>query len=159
MNFEHSIGGLVCSGTVRLCEGRDLQRVLEIERSCFDEPYGSASFSYLLSSDPEGFLVLECDGRVVGYTIGQVRSGTGLVVSLAVDPGYRGGGLGESLLTELLKHFQQKLVRHVKLQVDVRNMFAIRVYEKLGFRVKKTLMGYYSSGRDAYLMTKNLDWS
>jgi len=159
MNSKHLIGGLVCRGAVRLCEGRDLQRVLEIERSCFDEPYGSASFSYLLSSDPEGFLVVECNGSVVGYAIGQVRAGTGLVVSLAVDPRHRGGGLGESLLRELLKHFQRKLVRYVKLQVGVRNMFAIRVYEKLGFKVKKTLKGYYSSGRDAYLMTKNLDWS
>lgn len=150
---------MVCRGAIRLCEGRDLERVVEIERSCFDEPYGFASFSYLLSSDPEGFLVAECDGRVVGYAIGQVRAGTGLIVSLAVDLGHRGGGLGENLLTELLKHFQRKHVKTVELQVDVRNMLAIRVYEKLGFRVEKTLRRYYSSGRDAYLMTKNLEWS
>lgn len=146
-------------GSMRLCERRDLETVLEIERSCFDEPYGFSTFSYLLGSDPNGFLVAERDGRVVGYAIGQIRMGTGLVVSLAVDPHHRGGGLGENLLRGVLEYFRRNHVKTVELQVNVHNSFAIKVYEKLGFRIKRTLRGYYSSGKDAYLMNKVLDQS
>mgnify|MGYP001031050181 CR=1 FL=1 len=150
---------MVWSCAVRLCERRDLEKVTEIERSCFDEPYDFSTFSYLLGADPEGFLVAECEGRVVGYAIGQLRSGRGLVISLAVDPRYRGGGVGESILKELLEHFQRKHVKSVELQVDVHNSYAIKLYEKMGFQVKKTMREYYSSGKDAYLMSKILDRS
>jgi len=147
------------SCAVRLCERQDLEKVAEIERSCFDEPYEFSTFSYLFSTDPQGFLVAECEGRVVGYAIGQLRSGRGLVISLAVDPAHRGGGVGESLLKELLEHFQRKHVKSVELQVDIHNSYAIKLYEKMGFQVKKTIREYYSSGKDAYLMSRILDRS
>lgn len=67
--------------------------------------------------------------------------------------------MGENLLRGVLEYFRRNHVKTVELQVNVHNSFAIKVYEKLGFRIKRTLRGYYSSGKDAYLMNKVLDQS
>ena len=54
---------------------------------------------YYLRRDPEASVVAEADGRVVGFMLGEVRSGefgleepTGWIEVLGVDPGIRGRG-------------------------------------------------------------------
>jgi ribosomal-protein-alanine N-acetyltransferase len=42
------------------------------------------------------------------------------------------------------------------LEVRVSNMPAISLYKKLGFKVTRTIHGYYSDGEDAYVMSKEL---
>jgi ribosomal-protein-alanine N-acetyltransferase len=46
--------------------------------------------------------------------------------------------------------------KEVYLEVRVSNTPAIRLYEKLGFKIVKVLEGYYSDGENAYLMAREL---
>src|SRR5688572_30082630 len=64
---------------------------------------------YYLRRDPEASVVAEVDGRVVGFMLGEVRSGefgleepTGWIEVLGVDPAYRGRSIGRLLAEEIL---------------------------------------------------------
>lgn len=80
---------------------------------------------YYLRRDPEGCLAAEADGRVVGFMLGEVRSGefgleepTGWIEVLGVDPDYRGRAVGRKLGEAMLDHFRQRGATSVRTLVD-----------------------------------------
>ncbi len=106
---------------------------------------------------PDLFLVAECCGRVIGYAVGIVEGNNeGHVVSIAVDPEFRGLGIGKALMRELERRFLGYDVSLIKLEVSVKNQVAINLYKSLGFKVVSRAPNYYPDGSDAYLMLKIL---
>ena len=82
--------------------------------------------------------VWEVDGCVVGnisilpYASNAHR--LHLVANVAVDPAFRGQGIGTALTIKALQFSRQTGVRKVWLQVKQENQVAIRMYQKLGFQ-------------------------
>ncbi|MEM2751144.1 MAG: GNAT family N-acetyltransferase, partial [Nitrososphaerales archaeon] len=83
---------------VRRCKWEDLNRVLEIERTSFNQPYDRNVFIYYLMNESERFLVAEVNNFVVGYIISSILNNVGLIISLAVDNKWRRKGIGKKLL-------------------------------------------------------------
>jgi len=84
---------------------------------------------YYMRRDPEGSVVAELDGEVVGFMLGEVRSGefgleepTGWIEVLGVDPDCRGHAVGRQLTDRLLDHFRRLGARTVRTLVDVAQM-------------------------------------
>jgi len=80
---------------------------------------------YYLRRDPEASLVAESDGRVVGFMLGEVRSGefgleepTGWIEVLGVDPDFRGQAVGRRLGDRMLEHFRERGAASVRTLVD-----------------------------------------
>lgn len=67
------------------------------------------------------------------------RSGMGAVQNVGILPGHRGRGVGTALLRKALHGFRQAGVHRVSLEVTAENVGAIRLYERLGFSVVKTV--------------------
>jgi ribosomal protein S18 acetylase RimI-like enzyme len=67
------------------------------------------------------------------------RSGLGAIQNLAVTPGHRGRGLGRALLLEALHGFRRAGLDRAGLEVTAQNDGAVRLYQRLGFRRRKTL--------------------
>jgi len=67
------------------------------------------------------------------------RSGLGSIQNLGILPGWRGRGLGETLLLQALHGFRQAGLGRAQLEVTAQNDAAIRLYRRLGFRRSKTL--------------------
>ena len=96
---------------------------------------------YYLRRDPEASVVAEADGRVVGFMLGEVRSGefgieepTGWVEHLGVDPGFRGKAVGLQMLDAMLEHFRRRGAKSVQTLVD-EEMGEIRsFFSALGFQ-------------------------
>lgn len=63
----------------------------------------------------------------------------GAIQNVGVVPFHRGQGLGAALLTAALIGFQQVGLRRAFLDVTAKNVGAIRLYQRLGFRRTKTL--------------------
>jgi ribosomal-protein-alanine N-acetyltransferase len=66
----------------------------------------------------------------------------------------RDQGIGSALLGQALEYLEQSGVRRVVLQVSVGNHGAQRLYERFGFKIERTLPGYYGHGEDAHLMSR-----
>ncbi len=133
---------------IRKCRMEDLDEIYEIERLSFSYPYPPFIFySYLNKL----FFVVEENGKIVGYIIGDRERN--LIVSIAVHPDYRRKGYGRKLMEYLLKHMHGEVI----LQVRKSNKGAIEFYKKLGFKVKKEIRNYYMDGEDAILMVRMID--
>jgi len=136
----------------------DLDPILQIEKSSFDEvdAYKMPDFLNLYKEYPEGFIVAEQLGQVVGYGIGYISNNTGELDSIAVDPNFRRLGIGQKLILFILQSFREKDVTTVTAEVRTTNEPAIRFHEKLGFRIGETLKQYYADGGNAYLLRMDI---
>jgi ribosomal-protein-alanine N-acetyltransferase len=134
----------------------DLEHVLKLEEECFspEERYSRRVFELYLLLNPI-FYIAECSGEVVGYIIATVRENTCHVDSIAVREKWRRRGVGTELMNAALRDCRDRGAKRAVLEVAVDNDSAIRLYSKLGFRVKELIPGYYP-GRDAYLMEREL---
>lgn len=86
--------------------------------------------------DPDGFLLHERGGKLAGFCWTKVPVGDGSmgeIYVLAVDPAFRGLGLGRQLLLAGLRFLSRKGLRTAMLYVDSDNEAALRLYESLGF--------------------------
>ncbi|HHI00122.1 MAG TPA: ribosomal-protein-alanine N-acetyltransferase [Thermococcus litoralis] len=139
--------------TIRPATLFDLSEIMRIERQSFREQYPRGLFLMFLEANPETFLVAEYNGRIVGYVMGYLRPDReGHIMSIAVDPLYRGNGIGKALMEVVIDRLIKRGARYIGLEVRVSNERAIKLYEKLGFKKMKIIKGYYSDGEDAYYM-------
>ena len=69
----------------------------------------------------------------------QEPDGTGSIQNVGVVPGHRGQGLGTQLLALALEGFQRTGHRMVSLEVTAKNAAAIRLYERIGFRIERVV--------------------
>jgi ribosomal protein S18 acetylase RimI-like enzyme len=94
-----------------------------------------------LRRDPETSVVAEADGRVVGFMLGEVRSGefgleepTGWVEVLGVDPDCRGRAVGRRMAEAILEHFRERGAHSVRTLVDEENGELSGFFSSLGFQ-------------------------
>ncbi len=142
---------------IRTANPSDLPGVCRLENLCFKHPYPPQLLYMYMAMYPELFLVAEIDGRIVGYVCGVVRrDGYGHIVSICVDPEFRRRGIGRALMESIERVFREVFgVCRYRLEVRVSNTPAIKLYEKLGFKIVRKLESYYLDGEDAYLMIKD----
>jgi len=139
--------------TIRPARIFDINEVMRIERTSFQEQYPRGLFMMFLENNPDTFLVAEYGGRIIGYVMGYLRPDLeGHIMSIAVDPAYRGNGIGSALLAEAIERLIREGARYIGLEVRVSNIGAIKLYERFGFVRVKRIIGYYSDGEDAYYM-------
>lgn len=103
---------------------------------------------YYLRRDPEGSVVAEADGKVVGFMLGETASGefgleeaTGWIEVLGVDPDYRGRAIGRRLADAILDHFRSRGATTVRTLVDEEMSGLSSFFGSLGFE-ESTLRPY-----------------
>lgn len=96
---------------------------------------------YYLRRDPESSTVAEADGKVVGFMLGEVRSGefgleepTGWIEVLGVDPDYRGNAIGRRLAERVLESFRTLGAKSVRTLVDEEMAGIGDFFTALGFK-------------------------
>ena len=95
---------------------------------------------YYMRRDPEAQVVADAGGKVVGFMLGEVRSGefgleepTGWIEVLGVDSGYRGQAVGRRLADHMLSYFEQRGVKTVRTLVDETMEDIAVFFNRLGF--------------------------
>nr|BAL58912.1 ribosomal-protein-alanine N-acetyltransferase [Candidatus Acetothermum autotrophicum] len=163
---------------MRRAVAADLERILEIERLSFAAPWPRDYLAQHLGDD--GFVVIEHENRVVGYTVIGIKIPSflarlerrtralltgqepeelppvGHILNIAVDPAYRGRGLGKRLVEYALEYCRRLGAEQVELEVRTSNEPAIALYRKYGFVIRERVPYYYSDGEDAFVMVKKL---
>ena len=139
---------------LRYFEKPDIQRVMEIEVESFLE--GDASLYLELYEEwPEGFLVAEYEGTVIGFAVLVLTlEGDGRIFAIAVDSRYRGRGVGRALLKLAFNTLRKRKIGFVRLEVRVSNNIAQRLYRSIGFMEIGFIPFYYKDGEGAIVMRK-----
>ena len=74
------------------------------------------------------------------------RGGTGMIQNVGVVPGHRGLGLGRCLVERALAGFRMHGLGRTSLEVTVDNARAVRLYQRLGFRRRRTVYKVVEAG-------------
>jgi ribosomal protein S18 acetylase RimI-like enzyme len=95
---------------------------------------------YYIRRDPEASVVAVAERRVVGFMLGEVRSGdfgmeepSGWVEVLGVDPEYRGRAVGRRLAEAMWRHFRERGARVVRTLVGEEMEEIEGFFRSLGF--------------------------
>ena len=88
-----------------------------------------------LAVDPEGFLVAEFAGRVVGTIMAGYDGHRGWLNYLAVDPGTQGRGLGGRLVREAEHVLGRRGCSKINLQIRTANESAVEFYRSIGYEL------------------------
>lgn len=128
----------------------DLERLSELQATCFLEPWGAKSLAKTLSL-PGAFALLLRDttaaGRIsAGFAVVQMASDQADLLSFGIIPGQRRRGLGRRLLDGTLARAAAGGAGSMFLEVAEDNLAAIALYSGHGFEIIGRREGYY---RDA----------
>lgn len=164
MTSSHLLPAAARPGRVELRRMRwwDIPGVILLEHAAFPEDAWSVGmfWSELAEAATRYYLVAEeyapDDGngpRLIGYAGLLAGVGEAEVLTIAVDPGREGRGLGAVLLTELMREAARRDCDDVVLEVRVDNDRAQQLYRRFGFQDVGIRKGYYQPmGIDALVM-------
>lgn len=141
----------------------DLDDVVNINRACLPENYPSFFFMSIFYKFPKSFRVAIQEDKVCGYCMWRIEKGLSNfalrwtkkahLVSIAVLEKHRRYGIGEALLLKGMQSMKEDYdAPEFILEVRMSNTAAIAMYEKNGYKIVKTLEGYYRDGESAYMM-------
>jgi ribosomal protein S18 acetylase RimI-like enzyme len=128
---------------IRPLEETDIGAIVSIDEKiagAYRPEVWERRIGYYVRRDPEASLVAEVDGEVVGFMLGEVRSGefgleepTGWIEVLGVDPDRRGRAIGRRLADAMLEHFRARGAKSVRTLVDETMDGVGRFFGSLGF--------------------------
>ena len=129
----HESGGKPMNIEIRTLRFEDVEALAAIEAESFSMPWSKQDFEDLLKHDYCYYLVALADGEVAGCC-GYTKSfNEGNIDNVVVAPRFRGCGIAQRMLENLLARGNAAGVDDFTLEVRVSNTVAIHVYEKLGF--------------------------
>jgi ribosomal-protein-alanine N-acetyltransferase len=128
---------------IRPSVAADLYDLARLQAASFDEPWSVSEIEDLISA-PGGFgLAAVADGRLSGFLIGRAIAGEAEIITVAVDPAVRRGGLGSALVERAAGVASEAGAACLFLEVAVDNEAALGLYEGAGFSRAGFRAGYY----------------
>lgn len=146
----------------------DLDPLINLYQSCFKESQiGRWSTKALQEtlSQKSTYILLVYPGNnksspPIGFAIIQVVLDEAELLSLGVDPEWRGNGIGKNLLGELINQCKALKIKLLFLEVDEGNIPAISIYNRFDPVITGKRNKYYNTGKgdkkDALLMKINI---
>lgn len=147
----------------------DLARLAQLETQLFaEDAWTEATWWAELAQRPRRDYVVAVplvagspaearDANIAGYAGLDHGGATADIMTVAVAPAYRGTGVGDTLVGELLARAAARGAESVLLEVRADNRPAIALYERHGFVIISTRRRYYQPGDvDALVMRRLL---
>lgn len=143
---------------IKMLDSGDLERVYEIEKLCFPNPWPKRIFEMELETPRSTNMVTMLDGVVCGYIISWKIQDEIHILNIAVHPDFRRLGVGRFLLGNCLDFFSGQGAVLALLEVRDSNLPAQNLYSKFGFKQIGIRKNYYTdNGEDAIVMLKKFD--
>lgn len=140
---------------IRTWEEKDLDRIEEMERACFSDPWKRTDLEGVIKFPFYQSFLAEEGGQVCGYGCMIALFETAEIANIAVDIPFRKRGIGREILQAM--HAKAKALGASEALLEVRksNVAAIALYESMGYSRYGIRENYYGD-EDAVLMRKEL---
>lgn len=143
--------------TIRPMKFEDIDRVDEINKLSFSNPWNRESFERELSSNRIAhYFVAEYENQIIGFVGFWIIFQEAQITTIAVHPNFRGKKVGEKLLDFVIDYCTKNSVKNIILEVRISNTIAQNLYYKKGFKKIGVRKWYYKDGEDALVMVKKL---
>lgn len=151
--------------TIEPMTEEDLDWVASLEEATFSMPWSKEAFREEIGLPDRLFVVAklyagthteegaQCEG--VGYSGMFLSFDEGEITNVAVNPEFRGRGIGYQMLDAQMKMAKERGASSFTLEVRTSNANAIHLYEKLGFVSEGVRKNFYQRPvEDALIMWK-----
>ena len=136
---------------------RDMDEVLEIERSSFEFPWTEEEFLTCLRQRNCIGTVAELDHEIVGFMIYELHQSMLRILNFSVSPTCRRRGVGQQMVQRLIDKLSQQRRREIVLEVRETNLDAQLFFANSGFKALSVLRNHYDDTcEDAYYMRYSL---
>ncbi|MFY9074781.1 GNAT family N-acetyltransferase [Malaciobacter mytili] len=130
---------------------KDIKPLFSIEQEVFKQEVFALSLnSFRYNLKRNTIFKLEIDKKIVGYCLWLKRKEYYRLYSFAILQEFQGRGFASQLLEFSINNLNKS---KFELEVRVSNKNAIKLYEKFGFKIVKTLENYYEN-EDGYKMVR-----
>jgi ribosomal-protein-alanine N-acetyltransferase len=148
---------LIESLSFRLMTVDDLDVVQELDKQSFTNPWPEGAFKYeLIESQNSRCWVAEMKqsqrSRVIGSAVLWIILDEAHIATLAVDPLYRGHGIGKRLLAVALIDAHSVGANKAFLEARKNNQDALHLYYGFGFNAVGIRPGYYPDNHEDALL-------
>ena len=117
--------------------------------------------SYIIDPDTPTLVACDAKHKLAGFAMLRILGDDVELMTIAVDPKFRGKGLGNALLKACFEDLLMTPVKRMVLEVAADNPAAIKLYQKLGFEKISERKGYYArpdgQPATALVMARNLE--
>jgi [ribosomal protein S18]-alanine N-acetyltransferase len=132
----------------------NIDDVVNIERLSFRIPWSKEAFMMEIEKNKcAKYRVLLKEGKVIAYGGMWIVVDEAHITNIAVHPDYRGIGLGNAIVEDMINLARSLNITSMTLEVRISNTPAIKLYSKYGFKETARRKGYYADTReDAIIM-------
>ena len=125
----------------------DISRIMELERSCFPDPWSAENYISEMNNPFSVYLVYAIDGLVIAFSGLWVDEDCHLV-TICTDERYRRQGIAEQLMQKNIEIAIARGGKSISLEVREKNFAARKLYEKFGFQAVGLRTAYYQDNGD-----------
>ncbi len=142
---------------IRKMDLSDVSFVYEEEIKIFGKSLGEMTlYNEILYNKMSRYFIALVDKKRAAYVGSWLTIPNAEILNLFVIEKYRGLGLGKKLVNEVINVCNKENIKTLTLEVRVSNKYAIKMYEKIGFKVGAIRKNYYENNEDALLMVLDL---
>ena len=132
----------------RLLTEADLPVIVAIEATAFYDAWNESMLRNELSNELTTYLVMESEGKIIGYAGFWLVAGEAQVTRVALLEELRGLGLGTRLTAALVNKAWELGAEAVTLEVRESNVAAQRAYLTCGFASEGIRPNYYEDNHE-----------
>jgi [ribosomal protein S18]-alanine N-acetyltransferase len=123
---------------------KDADELARIHAKGFYRGWPSAEFaSFLSERDTPVYVACDAKRRIAGFALVRIAADEAELLTIAVDPKWRGKGLGTALMKAASADLLMSPAKRMFLEVSEENVAAIKLYERMGFARISSRKGYY----------------
>jgi ribosomal protein S18 acetylase RimI-like enzyme len=137
----------VVNFTLRKAHADDKKRIEELFIAMLESIYTEAQNGYetgylnkFFTGGDDWICVAECNDTIIGYIAIEVHNEPEKFVYLddiSVSEAFRSQGIGSALIKKAESYAAEKNAAYIALHVDVSNTSALKLYERLGYSVRR----------------------
>lgn len=135
----------------------DIKYICDNLQSTFTCSWDVSQFMQAIDSSDTCCYIAKYNNVIVGFVCIKVILSQIDILNIAVDIKFRNMKIGYSLIKFVIDFANDKKLFPIMLEVNTNNLYAIKLYTKVGFTIIHTRIGYYfnkltNNKEDAYIM-------
>jgi ribosomal-protein-alanine N-acetyltransferase len=137
-----------------------LDTLSALDLQYFPTPWKASDWKEIFTNVSRMLTVVRSPKEIIGFALfdNNAVDSFAHLLKIVIIPRNRSKGLGEKVLKSSLDALKQReKIFNIFLEVEVSNFSAINLYKKMDFEIIHSKKDFYGAGKDAYIMTANLD--
>lgn len=123
----------------------DEEALARLHAASFYRGWPSQDFARFFADKAiSAYIACDAQRRIAGFALVRLVVDEAELLTIAVEPKWRGKGVGRALMQALLADLLMSPARKLFLEVDEQNQAAVRLYKGLGFVPLAARQGYYA---------------